>query len=154
MTKIVLTRVVAAPPPELFVFFVPQRMPYWYGAEMHSCFEVQDGAADFSVGLKVRISGTVGRRQVSHTAVVTAYQYQRLLEWRFHDAYGVRGRERWEFEAREAPAGSQTLVRFVDEYEMPGFIGRVVDRLITRHAIARRNREYLDRLARLAERRL
>jgi len=153
MTKIVLTRVVAAAPPELFVFFVPQRMPYWYGAEMQSCFEVQDGAADFSVGLKVRISGTVGRRQVSHTAVVTAYQYQRLLEWRFQDAYGVRGRERWELEGHETAAGAETLVHFTDEYSMPGFTGRVVDWLITRHAIARRNREYLDRLRRLAERR-
>jgi hypothetical protein len=153
MTKIVLTSAVAAPPPEIFVFFVPQRMPYWYGTEMQSCFEVQDGAADFSVGLKVRISGTIGRRQVSHTAVVTAYQYQRLLEWRFQDSYGVRGRERWELAAQDAPAGSPTIVRFTDEYTMPGVLGRVVDWLITRHAIARRNREYLDRLARLAERR-
>ena len=153
MTKIVLTRVVAAPPPELFVFFVPQRMPYWYGAEMRSCFEVQDGAADFSVGLKVRISGTIGRRQVSHTAVITAYQYQRLLEWRFHDSYGVRGRERWELEPSGVSPDVRTTVRFTDEYEMPGFVGHITDWLSTRHAIARRNREYLDRLARLAERR-
>lgn len=152
MTKIVLTRAIAAPPPEIFVFFVPQRMPYWYGAEMQCCFEVQDGAADFSVGLKVRISGTVGRRQVSHTAVVTAYQYQRLLEWRFQDAYGVRGRERWELERSEGAAGWPTLVRFSDEYTIPGVVGRVADWLLTRHAIARRNRDYLDRLARLAER--
>ena len=153
MTRIVLTRVVAVPPPDLFVFFVPQRMPYWYGVEMQSCFEVQDGAPDFSLGLKVRISGTVGRRPVSHTAVVTAFEYQRLLEWRFQDAYGVRGRERWELERLQGPAGPQTRLRFIDEYEMPGITGRVFDWLITRHAIARRNREYLDRLARLAERR-
>ena len=152
MTKIVLTRLVAVPLPDLFVFFVPQRMPYWYGVEMQSFFEMQDGASDFSVGLKVRISGTVGRRTVSHTAVVTAFEYQRLLEWRFQDAYGVRGRERWELERSEGSAGPQTRVRFIDEYEMPGLMGRAVDWLVTRHAISRRNREYLNRLARLAER--
>jgi uncharacterized membrane protein len=105
------------------------------------------------VGQKVRISGTIGRRQVSHTAVVTGYEYQRLLEWRFHDGYGVRGRERWEIEAREEGGRTGTLVRFVDEYEMPGFASRIIDWVMTRRAIARRNREYLERLARLAERR-
>src|SRR5713101_2602719 len=57
---------IAAPPDRVFVFFVPQRMPYWYGTEMESQFEVQDGAAEFQVGLKVRITGRLGRKEVSH----------------------------------------------------------------------------------------
>jgi hypothetical protein len=101
MRKILLTRIIAAPPEDLFVFFVPQRMPYWYGAEMKSCFEMQRGAGDFATGLRVRISGQLGRRAVSHIAVVTAYEYGCLLEWRFEDAYGVRGKERWELERVE-----------------------------------------------------
>ncbi len=156
MAKIELTRTIAAPPEHVFVFFVPQRMPYWYGAEMDSCFEVQDGAADFRVGLKVRISGRLGRKTVSHTAVITAMQTARLLEWRFQDAYGVRGRERWELERVPGDANSATTVtsvRFINEYTLPGRIGRFVDWLLTRRAIARRNREYLERLARLIERR-
>ena len=32
-------------------------------------------------------------------------------------------------------------------------LGRLIDWLLTRHALARRNRDYLERLARLAERR-
>src|ERR1051325_10999524 len=98
MAKIELTRAIEVPPEDVFVFFVPQRMPYWYGTEMQSCFEVQNGAADFAAGLKVRIEGRLGRKTVSHTVVITAYEYGRLLEWRFHDAYGVRGKERWQIE--------------------------------------------------------
>ena len=45
------------------------------------------------------------------------------------------------------------MIRFTNEYEIPGRFGRVLDWLLTRHALARRNRDYLDRLARLAERR-
>jgi uncharacterized protein YndB with AHSA1/START domain len=156
MAIVELTRKIEVPPEHVFVFFVPQRMPYWYGAEMDSCFEVQDGAADFRVGLKVRISGQLGRKTVSHTAVVTAVEFPRLLEWRFQDSYGVRGRERWELERQPRDSGSTgggTMVRFINEYAMPGRVGRFVDRLLTRRAITRRNREYLERLARLVERR-
>jgi len=153
MGRLELTKQIAAPPEHVFLFFVPQRMPYWYGVEMESCFEVQNGAADFSLGLKVRISGRLAKKTVSHTAVVTGFANGRLLEWRFQDAYGVRGRERWELEPVAGPAGSETRVRFINEYEMPGRLGRVVGWLLTRHALARRNRDYLDRLARLVERR-
>src|SRR5271170_5128975 len=108
MGKLVQTRTIAAPPKHVFVFFVPQRMPYWYATEVDACFEVQNGASDFSVGLKVRISGTVAKKSVTHTAVVTAFAYPRLLEWRFQDAYGVRGLERWELEpVAERGAGAE-----------------------------------------------
>jgi uncharacterized protein YndB with AHSA1/START domain len=153
MGKLELTRTIAAPPPHVFAFFVPQRMPYWYGAEMDSCFEVQDGAADFSTGLKVRITGRLARKTVSHTAVVTAFERPRLLEWRFADSYGVRGLERWELEPVAGTAGPATLLRFFNQYEYPGRLGRAMDWLLTRNALARRNRDYLARLARLAERR-
>ena len=155
MRKLVLTRTIAAPPKEVFVFFVPQRMPYWYGVEMDSCFEVQDGAPDFSVGLKVRISGRVAGKSVAHTAVVTAFVYPRLLEWRFQDAYGVRGLERWKLESVPVAGGGGsegTLVRFINQFASPGRLGPIVDWLLTQRALARRNREYLARLARLAER--
>jgi uncharacterized protein YndB with AHSA1/START domain len=158
MARVELVRPISVPPEHVFAFFVPQRMPYWYGAEMQSCFEVQDGANDFSVGLKVRISGRLGSQDVSLTSVITAFASARLLEWRFADSFGVRGLERWELErvpaARDASDGSMgdsTTLRFISQYEMPGRLGRLMDRLWTRRAVTQRNREYLERLARLAE---
>jgi hypothetical protein len=138
---------IAAAPDRVFVFFVPQRMPYWYGAEMNACFEVQDTASEFAPALKVRITGHLRGREVTHTAVVTRYQWGRLLEWEFRDAYGVRGRQCWELES--TPGG--TRVRLRDEYELPGRLGRIADWLLTRHAVARRDRSELARLKRLAE---
>ena len=158
MGKIELTQRIAAPPRQVFAFFVPQRMPYWYGAEMQSCFEVQDGASDFALGLKVRVSGSIAGRIVSHTAVITEFEPARLLEWRFHDAHGVRGLERWQFEGADLPAAAvnettaSTLVRFVSEYEVHGQFGRWLDALFTHRAVARRSREHLRRLADLVER--
>jgi uncharacterized protein YndB with AHSA1/START domain len=140
---------IAAPPEEVFLFFVPQRMPYWYGAEMSAKFEVAGGESDFRVAQKVRISGRLGRKEVGHTAVVTRFGPPRLLEWRFEDAYGVRGLERWELE----PAAGGTQVKMVSKYEIPGRFGQFLDWLITRHAVARRNREYLERLRKFVERR-
>jgi uncharacterized protein YndB with AHSA1/START domain len=153
MSRIVLTQIVAAPPEDIFVFFVPQRMPHWYGPEMRSSFETQGCGSEFRAGSKVRISGRLAKRTFSHTAVVTAFEKGRLFEWRFEDAYGVRGSERWETERLENSSGTRTMIRFTNEYEIPGRIGRSIDWLLTRHALARRNRDYLDRLARLAERR-
>ena len=153
MRRIVLTQIVAAAPEDVFVFFVPQRMPYWYGPEMHSSFETQGCGSGFRAGSQVRISGELAKRTFSHTAVVTAFERPRLFEWRFEDAYGVRGSERWEMERQENSSGTQTMIRFTNEYEIPGRIGRLIDWLLTRHALASRNRGYLERLARLAERR-
>ena len=157
MGKIELAQPIAVPPWHVFAFFVPQRMPYWYGAEIDSCFEVQGGAADFALGLKVRISGKIGGRSVSHTAVVTGFEPARLLEWRFQDAHGVRGLERWELEGLpgSAPgsAPDRVLVRFLSQYELPGRLGRLLDWLVTRRAVARRSREHLQRLAGLVEKR-
>ncbi len=162
MGKIEMTQPIAAPPRHVFAFFVPQRMPYWYGAEMDSCFEVQDGAADFALGLKVRISGKIGGRSVAHTAVITGFETARLLEWRFQDAHGVRGLERWELEGLPALQGSgqggasgsqpdRTLVHFLGQYELPGRLGHLLDWLVTRRAVARRSGEHLCRLAGLVE---
>jgi uncharacterized protein YndB with AHSA1/START domain len=140
---------IAAPPNLVFAFFVPQRMPYWYGAEMEACFEVLGGASEFEMGLKIRITGRVGSKQVSHTAVVTGYEWGRRLEWQFQDAYGVRGLQSWEVSA--SAQDSRVVMR--DRYEMPGRLGGFVDRLVTRHAVARRDRRDLERLKQLAERR-
>ncbi len=153
MGKIVLSQIVAAPPEDIFVFFVPQRMPHWYGREMRSSFEMQGCGSEFLSGSKVRVSGELARRIFSHTAVITAFEKWRLFEWRFEDAYGVRGSERWEMERLENSSGTRTIIRFTNEYEIPGRIGRAIDWLLTRHALARRNRDYLERLARLAQRR-
>ncbi len=147
MAKLEFTTEIAAPADRVFVFFVPQRMPYWYGAAMESQFEVQDGAAEFRVGLKVRITGRLRGKEVTLTAVITAYEWGKLLEWRFQDAYGVRGMQRWEIE----PAAARTRVRMRDQYELPSWLGRVFDRLLTRHAVARRDWEDLARLKKLAE---
>jgi uncharacterized membrane protein len=145
---------IAAPAELVFAFFVPQRMPYWYGADMQACLEVQGGAPDFAVAQKVRVTGHLGKREVSHTAVVTAMQPARLFEWRFEDRYGVKGLERWEIERTGGPSpesSGKTIVRMRNEYTMPGLIGKAMDWLLTRHAVARRNQDYLARLKRFAE---
>jgi uncharacterized membrane protein len=154
MARIETSVEIAAPPNVVFAFFVPQRMPYWYGADMHASFAVQDGASDFAVAQKVQITGNLGKREVSHTAVVTALENARLFEWRFSDRYGVKGLERWELE-RVAAASSarapKTVVRMRSDYAMPGLLGKAMDWLMTRHAVARRNQDYLARLKRYAE---
>jgi uncharacterized protein YndB with AHSA1/START domain len=148
-----LSQIVAAPPEDVFVFFVPQRMPYWYGPEMRSSFETQGCRSEFRAGTQVHISAELAKRSFAHTAVVTAFERPHLFEWRFEDAYGVRGSERWEIERVENGSALRTIVRFTNEYEIPGRVGQVIDWLLTRHALASRNRGYLQRLARLAERR-
>ncbi len=154
MARIETSVQIAAPAEVVFAFFVPQRMPYWYGADMQASFEVQDGASDFAVAQKVHITGNLGKREVSHTAVVTALQQARLFEWRFSDRYGVKGLERWELERIGAPSAQRapkTIVRMRSDYTMPGLIGKAMDWLLTRHAVARRNQNYLARLKRYAE---
>ena len=151
MARIETSVEIAAPAELVFAFFVPQRMPYWYGAEMGACFEVQGGAAEFAVAQKVRVAGRLRGREVGHTAVVTDLQYARVLEWRFEDRYGVKGRERWELERNNEAPAPKTVVRMLSEYTFPGVFGKAMDWLVTRHAVARRNRDYLLRLKRLAE---
>lgn len=154
MARIETTVQIAAPAEVVFAFFVPQRMPYWYGADMQVCLTVQDGASDFAVSQKVRITGNLGKREVSHTAVVTALQQSRLFEWRFRDRYGVVGLERWELERVDTPSfhlPGKTVVRMRSDYTMPGLLGKAMDWLVTRHAVARRNEGYLARLKRYAE---
>src|SRR5260221_12490184 len=99
MARIDTSVQIAAPAEVVYAFFVPQRMPYWYGADMQASFEVQDDASDFAVAQKVQITGNLGKREVSHTAIVTAVQQARLFEWRFSDPHvgqrpgaGERGR--------------------------------------------------------------
>lgn len=151
MAKIETSIQIAAPPELVFAFFVPQRLPYWYGPEMQACIEVQDGAPDFAVSQKVRVTGHMGSKEVSHIAVVTAYKRPELFEWRFEDRYGVKGRERWELERMASASAQGTVVRFRSEYTMPGRLGKAMDWLFTRHAVARRNQIYLAHLRRLIE---
>lgn len=150
MAEILLSAEFASPPNEIFVFFVPQRMPLWYGTEMDACFEVQGGGSDFAAGQKVRIAGKLGGREVALTVVITAYEWCRLLEWRFQDSYGVKGLQRWDL----APNASSTCTRLTmrDSYEMPGALGRVLDCLFTRSAVERRDRAWLGRLQSLVTR--
>ncbi len=166
MARLEFSVEIAALVDRVFVFFVPQRMVYWYAAEMQAEFEVQGGEAEFAVGQKMRITGRLARREVSLTAVITRYEWLRALEWRFQDAFGVRGMQSWELEpihatvashAEETPAGTSapalcTRVTMLDEYELPGWFGRVWDRLLMRHAVARRDRAALALLKHLAER--
>ena len=154
MAQIETSVEIAAPAELVFAFFVPQRMAYWYGADMEACLEVQGGAPDFAVAQKVRVPGHLGKREVSHTAVVTAVQQARLFEWRFEDRYGVKGLERWEIErlrVRSPEIAPKTIVRMHSAYRMPGLLGKAMDWLLTRHAVARRNQDYLARLKRYAE---
>ena len=154
MARIETSVEIAAPAEVVFAFFVPQRMPYWYGADMQACLNVQGGASDFAIAQKVQITGTLGQREVSHTAVVTALEDARLFEWRFSDRYGVKGLERWEIQRIAATSPERppkTIVRMRSDYTMPGLVGKAMDWLLTRHAVARRNQDYLARLKRYAE---
>jgi len=132
MTTVSLTRIIAALPEDVFVFFVPLRMPFWYGREMDSSFEA-NGAPNFTIGAKVYISGRLGQRSVAHTALVTAFERGRLLEWSFGDEFGVRGRERWELHRTQNSAPTSSRVQFLCEFETPGRLGRLMDWLLTRH---------------------
>jgi hypothetical protein len=147
MAHLEFSRDFSVAPNEIFVFFVPQRMPLWYATEMNSHFEVQGGAPDFAVGQKVQITGNLGKREVSLTVVVTSYRWEKLLEWQFQDSYGVRGLQRWELES--SPTGTHLHMR--DSYQMPGLSGRLIDAAFTRFAVAQRDRTWLGRLQRLAE---
>jgi len=149
MARLAFEQRIAATPALVSAFFVPQRMPYWYGHEMKAEFEILGGASDFAAGQKVRITGRLGAREVALTAVLTRYEFGRALEWQFQDAYGVKGKQSWEIAAQR----DATVVRMRDEYEMPSRFARLVDALLTRYAVARRDRSWLTRLARLAERR-
>jgi hypothetical protein len=148
MVRIELEECIAASAALVGAFFVPQRMPYWYGAEMNCKFEVLGGAVDFAIGQKIRISGRLGAREISLTAVVTRFEFGRHLEWSFQDSYGVKGTQSWEISGTSDVA----TVQMRDEYEMPGTFGKVFDWVFTRHAVARRDRDWLARLKNLAER--
>ena len=147
MARLEFSQQIDATPALVSAFFAPQRMPYWYGYEMKAEFEILGGASDFSAGQKVRITGRLGAQEVGITSVVTRYEFGRALEWQFQDQYGVKGKQSWEI----APKNEAAIVHMRDEYEMPGRVARIFDALITRHAVARRDRGWLARLARLVE---
>ncbi|HEV2182271.1 MAG TPA: SRPBCC family protein [Candidatus Acidoferrales bacterium] len=147
MGDLIFIQEIAAPTTIVGAFFVPQRMGAWYGHELDLQFEVQSGAIEFRNGLKVKLTGRIGKREVSHTAVVTEFERGRVLEWQFQDAYGVRGLQRWEIEG----SANGTRLRMRDRYEMSGRFGKFMDWLLTRHAVARRDRNELARLKRLVE---
>jgi len=148
MARIELIQEISTTPNEIFVFFVPQRMPLWYGSEMNAHFEVQSGAPDFAVGQKVRITGKLQQHDVELTVVITAYEWEHHLEWQFQDSYGVRGMQRWEL----LPMAGAAKLIMRDEYSMPTKLGKILDRLITNRAVKLRDQSWLDRLKRFAER--
>lgn len=147
MADLTLTEEIAAPTRVVGAFFVPHRMGAWYGRDLDLQFETQGGAIEFRSGLKVRLTGRIKKHEMTHTAVVTEFERGRVLEWKFQDTYGVRGMQRWEL----AETANGTRLRMRDHYEMPGRLGRFFDRLITRHAVARRDRQELARLKLLVE---
>jgi uncharacterized membrane protein len=153
MARLIHSVEIAAPIERVAAFFVPQRMIYWYGVELNAEMEVLGGAADFADGQKVRIAGRLAGREVAITAVVTRFAPMEMLEWRFRDAHGIRGTQRWDLEAVRTGGRDATRVVMSDDYEFPGRVGKLWDRLVMRHAVARRNRDTLARLKRLAERR-
>ena len=147
MANLQFIQEIAAPAKIVGAFFVPHRMGAWYGRELDLQFEVQGGAIEFRGGLKVRLTGRIGKHEMTHTAVVTEFERGRVLEWQFQDTYGVRGMQRWEI--NETAAGARVEMR--DRYEMPGRFGQFFDWLMTRHTVAKRDRAELQRLKRLVE---
>jgi hypothetical protein len=148
MAYVELATRISTTPNEIFVFFVPQRMPLWYGAEMNTHFEVQGGVPDFAVGQKVRITGTLQSYELTLTVVITAYEWESHLEWQFQDSYGIRGMQRWDL----LPQAGATNLIMTDEYTMPTTLGKILDRFATKHAVEVRDRSWLYRLKRFAER--
>ena len=141
---------IEAPRDRIAAFFVPQRMVYWYGAEMNADFEVLDARPEFREGQKVRISGQAGLREVAMTVVVTRFEQGHTLEWQFRDQFGVRGLQRWDL--MELADGTMR-VSMLDDYRFPGGrFGEFWDRHITRRAISSRNRRWLAALKKYAER--
>ena len=140
---------IAAAPDRVAAFFVPQRMVYWYGRDIGVEFELLGGGADFALGQKVRITGKLGRRQISMTAVVTRFHPGQVLEWRFKDAHGVRGVQAWDI---EPTADGGTHVQMRDIYSFPSRLGAFFDRIFMRHAVARRDRLWLGYLKQISER--
>lgn len=147
MANLSFTEDIAAPTKIVGAFFVPHRMGAWYGRELDLQFEVQGGAIEFRSGLKVRLTGRIGKREMTHTAVVMEFERGRVLEWRFQDAYGVRGKQRWEI----SETATGTRIEMHDVYEMPSRLARILDYLMTRHAVAQRDRRELARLKHLVE---
>ena len=151
MPRIFAIEEIGRPPRVVFAFFVPQRLAYWYGVDMQAEIEVAGGAEEFAAGQKVRISGNLAGKIVAHTVVITEYRWGEVFEWRFLDAYGVRGTERWEFEPVQFGGAEGTRLRMISSYEVPGLLAKVTDMLLTRRSLALRNRDYLTQLKRLAE---
>ncbi len=154
MTRVEASLDVNSPLSRVAVFFVPQRMPYWYGAEMQAEFDVLGGESDFRVGQKIRVTGKILRKEVVLTVVVTRYKPGSVLEWRFRDEHGIRGLQRWEIEAVEHGNDEHTQVTEINEYELPsrGRFARLTDKFWMRPSIARRTRANLLKLKKLAER--
>lgn len=154
MTAVETSLDIAAPRSRVAVFFVPQRMPYWFGPEMQAEFEVLSGESDFRVGQKIRITGKLLRKEVRLTVVITRYELGRVLEWRFRDEHGIRGLQRWELDAVEHGNNEHTQVTETNQYELPsaGRFARLADKFWMRPNIARRARIHLRKLRQLAER--
>lgn len=150
MAKLRFQIEIAAPPDRVWAFFAPQRMPLWYGPEMGVEIEVAGGSAELAAGQKVRIRGKLGKREVSLTAAVTRYERQRVLEWRFADRYGIRGRQLWLLEP--AAGREKTRLRMEEEYTLPGRLGWLADWIVVRWSVGSRDRRWLDNLRRYAER--
>lgn len=149
MARLSFTVDIAAPPGRVAAFFVPQRMVYWYGRDISAEFELLGGAADFAVGQHLRITGKIGSREISMTAMVTRFHPGQSLEWQFKDVHGVRGAQAWDLEP--LPDGG-THVHMRDAYSFPSRLGVFFDKIFMRHAVARRDRLWLGYLKRLAER--
>jgi len=149
MAELSFTMDIAAAPDRVAAFFVPQRMVYWYGRDIGVEFELLGGAADFALGQKVRITGKLGRRQISMTAVVTRFHPGQVLEWQFKDAHGVRGVQAWDI---EPTADGGTHVQMRDIYSFPSRLGAFFDRIFMRHAVARRDGLWLGYLKQISER--
>lgn len=163
MACIEIQEEIAAPANEVAAFFVPQRMPYWYGVEIQAQFEISDGCSDFRAGQKVRISGQVGRREVSLTAVITRFEFGHALEWRFQDSAGVRGVQSWELRpiaqrnSPDSPAlenSASTRVIMRDGSLAPGADTRTTDghRAASTRVVMRDEYEMPGRLGRLLDR--
>ena len=104
MARLEFSQRIDATPALVSAFFVPQRMPYWYGYEMKAEFEILGRRIGFRSRAESAHHGPIGRAGSWLTAVVTRYDFGRALEWQFQDQYGVKGKQSWEIAAQRRNA--------------------------------------------------
>lgn len=139
---------IRATPEEVFMYFAPDRLPLWLTAEAGTRLELEHlSAGELGKGSMVRVSGKAWKHDLSYDARIIEYAPPTRLVWRV-----LRGAPAatvvWELEAQ----ADGTLVRIIDDYQLPGgLLGRVLDRLLIRRQVGKKDAQTLAMLKQTVE---